>query len=48
MVSKEEMLNVLTDGLDDVTKLNILVEVANERGGADNITAVVFDGKEQL
>lgn len=48
VVSKEEMLNVLTDGLDDVTKLNILVEVANERGGADNITAVVFDGKEQL
>lgn len=47
VVSKEEMLNVLTDGLDDTTKLNILIDLANERGGADNITAVVFDGKGQ-
>ncbi len=46
-VSKEEMLNVLTDGLDDGTKLNILKELANERGGTDNITAVIFDRKGQ-
>ncbi|MBO4500927.1 MAG: Stp1/IreP family PP2C-type Ser/Thr phosphatase [Clostridia bacterium] len=47
VVSKEEMLNVITNGLENSTKLNILIDLANERGGADNITAVVIDGKGQ-
>ena len=47
VISKEEMLDVLYDGLDCSTKLNILINTANERGGADNITAVIFDRKGQ-
>lgn len=47
LVSKEEIFDILTNGLDDDTKLNILIDIANERGGSDNITAVVLDGKGQ-
>jgi protein phosphatase len=46
MISADEISSVLTGELDCETKVNILIDLANERGGADNITAVVFQRKD--
>lgn len=46
MVSTDEISSLLTGELDCETKVNILIDLANERGGADNITAVVFQRKD--
>ena len=42
LVTKDEMANIVTEEMDEETKVNILIDLANERGGSDNITAVVF------
>ena len=42
LVTGDEMTNIVTEEMDEETKVNILIDLANERGGADNITAVVF------
>lgn len=48
MVSCDEISSILTGDLDNETKVGILIDLANERGGPDNITAVVFQRKDEI
>ncbi len=43
LVSDEQILNIVTHNEDYETAAEELVKLANQKGGADNITCVVFD-----
>lgn len=45
MVDDEEILNILSNNSDEEEQTQLLIDLANERGGLDNITAVVFRRK---
>ncbi|MGI6715639.1 MAG: Stp1/IreP family PP2C-type Ser/Thr phosphatase [Eubacteriales bacterium] len=47
MVSFEELSQILTGDLNLETKVERLINLANERGGYDNITAVIFQRKDE-
>lgn len=52
-VTREEIAAVLYDGengsgVDCETQVDILIKLAKERGGSDNITAVVFQRKDEV
>ncbi len=47
-VGCDEIAEVLTGELDCETQVDILIDLANERGGSDNITAVVFQRKDEI
>lgn len=48
MISCDEISSILTGDLDCETKVGILIDLANERGGFDNITAVIFQRKDEI
>ncbi len=42
LISEEEILKISKDNTDEKTIVNTLIDMANERGGHDNITVVVI------
>ncbi|MDL2287157.1 Stp1/IreP family PP2C-type Ser/Thr phosphatase [Eubacteriales bacterium OttesenSCG-928-G02] len=48
LLQDNEIKNILNDNIETEIKLDILIDIANERGGMDNITVVYCDGKEYL
>ena len=46
LVSDEQILSIVSASKNPEDTVESLVKLANQKGGADNITCVVFDGKE--
>ncbi len=46
MLSSEDILNICSEGKSPKQRVNSLIEKANERGGLDNISAVLIDMEE--
>jgi protein phosphatase len=44
-VSKEEMYDIITNNNDDIAS-NLLIELAKNKGGRDNISVIVFGGEQ--
>lgn len=47
MISFEEISSVMESELDVESKVETLITLANDRGGFDNITAVIFQRKDE-